>query len=76
MEKILEILQDMKPGVDFAGQKNLAEDGILDSLDIMTLAVALCDEFDIEISPLDIVPENFRTVQDICNLVERLEDEG
>ena len=49
MEQLLRILQEMKPGVDFAGEDNLVDDGILDSLEIMTLVVELCDEFDVEI---------------------------
>ena len=35
MEKLLAILEDMKPGVDFKKEKKLIEDGILDSFDIV-----------------------------------------
>ncbi len=76
MEQLLRILQEMKPGVDFAGEDNLVDDGILDSLEIMTLVVELCDEFDVEISPLDIVPENFHSAQSMYQLIERLQDEA
>lgn len=35
----------------------------------------LSDEFDVDISPVDITPENFKTVQTIYDMIQRLEDE-
>ena len=35
----------------------------------------LNDEFDIEITPIDIVPENFKSAEAIYAMVKRLEDE-
>lgn len=69
------ILSELKPGVDFETECKLIDDGILESLDIVSLIGALNDEFDIEISVIDIVPENFNSLSAICNLVERLLDE-
>nr|WP_236916486.1 acyl carrier protein [Coprobacillus cateniformis] len=66
----------MKPGVDFENEKNLIEDRLLDSLDVMNLTVELNDEFDIEITPLDILPENFKSIETIYALITRLQDEG
>ncbi|WP_281677014.1 acyl carrier protein [Eggerthia catenaformis] len=74
-EQVLEILQELKPGVDFTSSTSLVDDGLLDSLDVMNLSVELNDEFDIEITPLDVVPENFNSVDAITALVERLADE-
>ena len=74
-EQVLEILQELKPGVDFTSSTSLVDDGLLDSLDVMNLSVQLNDEFDIEITPLDVVPENFNSVEAITALVERLADE-
>lgn len=43
---------------------------------MVQLVAALNDEFDIEITPRDIVPENFQSVKAINDMVERLlEDE-
>lgn len=75
MEELLDILKDLKPGVDFENEKNLIEDRILDSLDVMNLTVELNDEFDIEITPLDILPENFKSVETMYALITRLQDE-
>ena len=76
VEELLDILKGLKPGVDFENVKNLIEDRLLDSLDVMNLTVELNDEFDIEITPLDILPENFKSIETIYALITRLQDEG
>ena len=51
-------------------------DHILESMMMVQLVAALNDEFDIEITPRDIVPENFQSAKAINEMVERLlEDE-
>jgi len=75
MEKLLVIMQEIKPGVDFKKENNLIENGILDSLDIVTLVTEICDEYDIEITPLDVVPENFQSAETIYKLITRLQNE-
>lgn len=74
VEELLDILKELKPGVDFENEKNLIDDRILDSLDVMNLTVELNDEFDIEITPLDILPENFQSVDAMYTLITRLQD--
>jgi len=75
MEKLLVIMQEIKPGVDFKKENNLIENCILDSLDIVTLVTEICDEYDIEITPLDVVPENFQSAETIYKLITRLQNE-
>ena len=76
MEKIIEILEELKPGVDFLKEEHLIDDHILESMMMVQLVAALNDEFDIEITPRDIVRENFQSVKAINEMVERLlEDE-
>lgn len=76
MEQLLTILQELKPGVDFKGNQRLIDDGILESLEIITLASELNDEFDIEITVADVLPENFNSAEAIWSMIERLQDEG
>ncbi|MCQ2450075.1 MAG: acyl carrier protein [Clostridia bacterium] len=75
MEQLIEILEEMKPGVDFNTEDDLIAHGVFDSLGIVMLVAALNDEFDIEITPPDVVPENFKSAETIWALVQRLEDE-
>mgnify|MGYP005777810645 FL=1 len=76
MNELLDFLKDLKPGVDFENEKNLIDDRILDSLDVMNLTVELNDEFDIEITPLDILPENFQSIETIYQLITRLQEDN
>lgn len=75
MERIIKVLNEINPTVNWEKETDLIGNHILDSLKIVQLVGALNDEFDIEITPMDVVPENFRTAEDIARLVSRLEDE-
>lgn len=75
MEELIKILDEIKAGVDWENESDLIGNHILDSLKIVQLVGTLNDEFDIEITPIDIVPENFRTVNAIYEMVKRLEEE-
>ena len=75
MEELLEILEEIKPGVDFESATGLVDKGILDSLAIIRLVNEIADEFDVEIAVTDLVPENFNSAEAIMNLIKKLEDE-
>lgn len=75
MEKLLKILNELKPGIDFETETDLIGRGILTSFDIIRLVAELNNEFDIEITPLHIVPENFSSAKTIMFLIEKIEDE-
>lgn len=74
MEELIEILEEIKPGVDFENEKGLIADSILSSLDIIQIVNGLSEEFDIEIGAGDIVPENFNSAEAMWNMVQRLMD--
>lgn len=76
MEELLKILNEVKPGVDYENETDLIGHGVLGfSITMVTLVLQLSDEFDVDISPVDITPENFKTVQTIYDMIQRLEDE-
>lgn len=75
MEELLEILQELKPGVTFEGKTNLIDSSVLTSLDIVTLVAEIDDEFDVDITVVDIVPENFNSVEAMMAMIERLQDD-
>lgn len=75
MEEIIRIMNEVKPGLDYANDTDLVGHGLLDSITMMTLVLQLDDAYDIDISPADITPQNFRTVQTIYDLVQELIEE-
>ena len=72
MEKMMEILKGIRPDVDFANEKKLIDDGVLDSFDIISIVSEFCDAFDVEIDVEDLEPENFNTVDAMLELINRL----
>jgi acyl carrier protein len=72
-ERILQILKDVQPDFAFEEGVDFIEEGYLDSFDIVTLVSDLENEFNVLISALAIVPENFGTVDAIVALVAQSE---
>ncbi len=76
MDKIIEILNDIHPGVDYRACDRLIDDHILDSLAILSLVAALEDAYDVSIPAVEINPKNFNSVTSMIEMIERLwEDE-
>lgn len=69
MDKILSILNEARPEFDFALTANFIDNGMLDSFDIITVVTDLEEAFAIRIDGIDIVPENFDSVDAIKQLV-------
>lgn len=75
MERIYKLLEKIIPNADFKNATDLVDSKILTSLNIVKLVAALNDEFDVEITPLHLVPENFNSVERIWALVQELDGE-
>ena len=73
-EKILEILTDINSDIDFENEDALIDDELLDSFDIVSLVGELNDTFYINITVIDLVPENFNSIDSMVALVEKLSD--
>lgn len=73
-EQLLEILNDLRPDVDFENEKALITDGVLDSFDIVSLVSELNAEFDISIGVEELEPENFNSIEAMEKLIEGLQD--
>ena len=74
MEKLIEILKELHSDVDFENEEGLIDNGILDSLDIVTLVTEIDSEFDVRIPPEEIVPENFNSAKALFALIEKLDE--
>ena len=71
-DKILTLLQQELPDIDFTTDAELVSDGILDSLSITAIIAALTMEFGVTIPYEEIVEENFNSVDALTAMVERL----
>jgi len=71
MEKILFILNQIRPEFDFASSSDFLADGMLDSFDVVALVAALDSTFGISIDGTEIVPENFQNLAALRLLLER-----
>lgn len=68
-QQIIRILTELRPEFDFNQNINFIEEGMLDSFDIVNLVSELDSTFGISIDGVDIVPENFSSVEGIKNLL-------
>ena len=75
MDTIIKLLKSIKPTAEINETTELINDCIIDSLSMIMLVNALCNEFDVDITAKDITPENFATPLTIYNLISRIEDE-
>ena len=75
MEELLEILNDIQPGVDFENEKHLIDDHLLDSLSIISLVTELEDTFDVAIPVVGIIPDNFNSAEAMLEMLQRLRED-
>jgi acyl carrier protein len=75
MEKLIEILEELQPEVDYNTCEDLIDGHYLDSLTILSLVAEIEDEFDVVIPTVEIVPGNFNSAQKIYDLITRLQEE-
>ena len=72
-ETILDILATVKPGVDFSAETAIIDKGLLESFDIIRLVSMLSDEFDVEFTAAELIPEHFNSVDAMEQIVRELE---
>ena len=70
-EKVLELLAEEYPEIDFTSSDELVDDGTLDSLTVVGIISALSAEFDVELPYEEITPENFNSIDAITALFEK-----
>jgi len=75
MEKLLGILSNVRPDIDFSKTNQLIDNGVLDSFDIVMLVGELNEEFGIKIGVENLVPENFNSADAMMDLISRLQNE-
>jgi len=73
-EQVMEILAEIRSDIDFENEKALIDDGLLESLDIVAIVGEFNEEFDVEISVEDLIPENFNSVDAMVELIANAQE--
>ena len=72
MNELLEILNELRPDIDFTKENQLVSGGIFDSFDIIALTEEISDTFGVIIKPKQLTAENFDSVDAMMKLIESL----
>lgn len=68
---IEKMLEEIRPDTDFSASANFAEDGLLDSFDIVTLVTMIDEKYGVDVDGRDILPENFGSAESIAALIDK-----
>lgn len=74
MEQLLELLKNVRPDVDFENETALIDEGILDSFDVVSIISEIDDQFGVQIRINELDPENFNSLVNIWNLIQKLKN--
>ena len=69
MTQLAAILKGIRPEFDFTQSEDFIADGMLDSMDVVTLVHTLDKTFGISIRGVEIRPENFKNLSVIAALL-------
>lgn len=72
MDKLMEILKRIKPEADFTASNDLIDEGILDSMDIVSIISEIEKAYFIEIDPDEIDPDNFQSISSMFAMIEKV----
>ena len=76
MKTIMELLQETNKDADFAASEDFVSDGLLDSMDVQMLAVAIEDEYGVHLAGTDLMPSNFVNIDAIRDMLKSHGVEG
>lgn len=75
MDKLIEILEEIQPDVDYRECTTLIDDGLLDSFAILSIVGEIEDEFGVSVTPAEIIPENFNSAESLWDMIESLKED-
>ena len=74
-KKILELAEEVLPQIDFTASNTLVDDGILDSISIVTLVSELSMEFDVIFDMNELEAAHLNSLDAIAETVLRLQNQ-
>lgn len=69
--KLYEILSEVRPDVVFEQEEGLIDNGLLTSFDLISIISEINEAYEITIKMVDILPENFNSVEAMTRLIEK-----
>lgn len=72
LKTVLEILSEIRKDIDFKKEDKLIDDGVIDSIDIVSIIMALSENYNIEIPTEELKPENFNSVYTIEDMIKNI----
>lgn len=75
MEKLIEILEEIQPDVEYETCTDLVDAHRIDSLAILSIVSEIEDAFDITVPTVEIIPANFNSAQSLWNMILRLQED-
>ncbi len=72
MEEFISMLKGIKPNVDFEHEEALVDDGLIESLDIISIISEISDKYGVQIPSDEIIPDNFNSAEALYELVQDL----
>lgn len=70
-ERVVKIIRENRPDLEFNDDTRFVDDGLIDSFDVITFVSAFDKAFDISINGEDITPDNFNTLDSIVKMLKR-----
>ena len=70
-DNLIKILSDIRPECDFTENVDFIKNGMLDSLDVVTLVDEIQEEYVIDIPGSEITMKNFCSLDAIISLIEK-----
>ena len=70
MEEFLKLLKKIKPNVDFTKEQALVDDGLLESLDIISIISEVAEVYGVLIPSDEIIPDNFNSAEAMYEFIE------
>ena len=72
MDRLIELLTDIKEDIDYEKEMHLIDDELLDSFDILQIISAIDEEFEVSIPAAMIIPDNFNSAEALWNMIQDL----
>ena len=72
--QILKLCEEVLPNIDFTASDRLVDDGILDSISIVTLVSELSIEFGVDFDLDSLEPKNLNSIDAMIKTIKELQE--